>query len=56
MEINSFFNLDFDLFAERLMRNSKVCFEKDFGICQETLDKLANCSKKLNETILKQEK
>jgi len=39
MEINSYFNMNFDLFADRLMRNPRACFEKDFTVSQEILEK-----------------
>lgn len=38
MEINQFFQIDFDIFADRVMRNPKVCFDKDFTISVETYE------------------
>lgn len=37
MDLNQFFQLEFDLFADRVMRNPRVCFEKDFTVNAETL-------------------
>lgn len=30
--------MEFDIFADRVMRNPRVCFEKDFNISPEYLD------------------
>jgi len=39
LDLNEFFQLEFDVFADRVMRNPRVCFEKDFNINVDTLEK-----------------